>query len=72
MILAKQKVNSQTSLIDDGFTAHVNFLRSEKNILGLWAQLVTMEPSKKQAFVQANSGAGEDFIPFLEVKGSAE
>lgn len=73
MILAKQKVNSQsTSLIDDGFTAHVNFLRSEKNILGLWAQLVTMEPAKKQSFVQANSGAGEDFIPFLEVKGSAE
>lgn len=72
MILAKQRVNSQTSLIDDGLTAHVNFLRSEKNILGLWAQLVTMDPAKKQAFVQANSGAGEDFIPFLEVKGSAE
>lgn len=73
MILAKQKVNTQaTSLIDDGYTAHVNYLRAQNNILGLWAQLVTMEPNKKQVFVQANSGAGEDFIPFLEVKGSAE
>lgn len=71
MILAKQKVNTDnTSLIDDGYTYHVNALRSENNILGLWAQLVTMQPEKRSSFVQANSGAGEDFIPFLEVKGS--
>lgn len=73
LLLSKQKVNTQpTSIIDDGLTTHVNALRNEKNILGLWAQLVTMEPSKRQMFVQSNSSAGEDFIPFLEVKGSAE
>jgi tetratricopeptide (TPR) repeat protein len=73
LLLSKQKLNTQaTSLIDDGISTHSNFIRSEKNILGLWAQLVTMEPSKRMMFVQSNSGAGEDFIPFLEIKGSVE
>ena len=74
LMLAKQRSKeASTSLIDDGIAKHVNYLRTEKNVLGLWAQLLTIqEPSKKISFVQANSGAGEDFIPFLEVKGSAE
>lgn len=72
MIMAKQKVNAPTSVIDSEYAPHVNFLKSEKNILGLWAQLMTTPPAQKQAFVQAHSSAGEDFIPFLEVKGLAE
>lgn len=72
LLISKQKVNSQASLADDGIAAHVNFLRSEKNLLGLWAQLASLEPHKRETFVQMNSKAGEDFIPFLEVKGSVE
>lgn len=75
LLLAKQRAgnNSAATLIDDGITKHVNYLRTENNVLGLWAQLLAIaEPAKKASFVQANSGAGEDFIPFLEIKGSSE
>lgn len=73
LLLSKQKLNTQaTSLIDDGISAHANVIRSEKNILGLWAQLVTMEPSKRLSFVNSNFEGSEDFIPFLEIKGSVE
>ena len=74
LFMAKQRSkDNATSLIDDGITKHLNYLRTEKNVLGLWAQLTQIqEPAKRVSFVQANSGAGEDFIPFLEVKGSGE
>lgn len=74
LMLAKQRSKeTATTLVDDGVTKHANYLRTEKNVLGLWAQLLTIQdPAKKISFVQANSGAGEDFIPFLEVKGSGE
>lgn len=74
LLLAKQRSkDSSATLIDDGVTKHVNYLRTENNVLGLWSQLlIIQEPAKKISFVQANSGAGEDFIPFLEVKGSGE
>ncbi|MES2801575.1 MAG: hypothetical protein V4654_03705 [Bdellovibrionota bacterium] len=75
LLLAKQKAmkDTATTLLDDGVTKHVNYLRTENNVLGLWSQLlIIQEPAKKTTFVQSNSGAGEDFIPFLEIKGSGE
>ena len=75
LFMAKQRSakDNAATLIDDGVTKHLNYLRTEKNVLGLWAQLTQIqEPAKRFSFVQANSGAGEDFIPFLEVKGSGE
>lgn len=74
LLMAKQRSQEKnTTLIDDGITKHLNILRKENNILGLWAQLTLLQDSEKRLnFVQANAAAGEDFIPFLEVKGSAE
>ncbi|AZZ37612.1 hypothetical protein CIK05_12685 [Bdellovibrio sp. qaytius] len=75
LLMSKQKSNKDAAatLIDDGITKHVNYLRTEKNVLGLWAQLLLIQDmSRKIIFVQSNSGAGEDFIPFLEIKGSGE
>jgi len=74
LLLAKQRAKDSTAtLIDDGVTKHVNYLRTENNVLGLWSQLlIIQDPAKKLSFVQSNSGAGEDFIPFLEIKGSGE
>lgn len=74
LMMAKQRSKeANTFLVDDNIMKHVNALRTEKNILASWMQLLTIqEPSKKISFVKANSGAGEDFIPFLEVKGMAE
>lgn len=73
LLLSKQRSKESTAtLIDDGVTKHVNYLRTENNVLGLWAQLLILQPAKKASFVQANSSAGEDFIPFLEIKGSGE
>lgn len=75
LLMSKQRStkDSAATLIDDGITKHVNYLRTEKNVLGLWAQLLLIQdPAKRIDFVQANSSSGEDFIPFLEIKGSNE
>lgn len=55
------------------FQPQVSKLESYKNILSLWADFLTLEGRQKQlSFVQLNSGMGEDFIPFLEVKGQTD
>lgn len=69
LFMAKKKLNAK----QDETNIHLTFLRAEKNILSLWAQLNTITDfNKKISFVQVNSSVGEDFIPFLEVKGSIE
>ncbi|MFN3697598.1 MAG: hypothetical protein ACK4VO_09160 [Pseudobdellovibrio sp.] len=49
---------------------HVEFLKTSKSILSLWAELQLIDQKNSQeSFVQMNSVLYDDFIPFQEIKG---
>ena len=52
---------------------HVEVLKTNKNVLSLWAELLLIDQKTSQeSFVQMNSVLYDDFIPFQEVKGRTE
>lgn len=52
---------------------HVDFLKNNKNVLSLWAELQMIDSKPAQEnFVRINSALYNDFIPFQEVKGRVE
>lgn len=67
LLQAKKK----NSVPDSELATHVNFLKPEKNLVSMWAELMTIQdPLKRSIFVQMNANSGDDFIPFQEVRGA--
>ena len=71
LFLLKAKLNIGDGTADN----HVSYLKKEKNIISLWAELLNIPSESKQQlkiFLDSNLSTYEDFLPFIEAKSSLD
>ncbi len=57
------------------YSAQVNYLKTEKNLFSLWAELLNFsdnENEKIKSYLQLNAQSNDDFIPLIEMKAQIE
>ncbi len=71
LFLLKAKLNIGDGTADN----HVSYLKKEKNVISLWAELLNIPSESKQQlkiFLDSNVSTYEDFLPFIEAKSSLD
>ncbi len=57
------------------YSAQVNYLKKEKNLFSLWAELLNFsdnENEKIKSYLQLNAQSNDDFVPLIEMKAQIE
>ena len=71
LYLLQSKINTGDLSVE----AQVQSLKKDKNIISTWAELLTIPKNNQQQiklFLDSNLSTYEDFIPFIEARGSVE